>query len=128
MTSPQNAKRHRRASTRADAANPAATAEERTFARLKRALRKAERRAGDSSAIGGTGATVLKLQAPPVARLLDKGRIGTEEVRAADDIAAAFFVLRLEPVSFAAGAVAVVAVALGGVALTPRLYIGPPLS
>jgi hypothetical protein len=39
-----------------------------------------------------------------------------------------FFVLRLEPVSFAAGAVAVVAVALGGVALTPRLYIGPPLS
>jgi hypothetical protein len=90
MTSPQNAKRHRRASTRADAANPAATAEERTFARLKRALRKAERRAGDGSAIGGTGATVLKLQAPPVARLLDKGRIGTEEVRAADDIAAAF--------------------------------------
>jgi hypothetical protein len=64
--------------------------EDKVLARLKRALRKAERRAGDGSAIGGTGATILKLLPAPLARLLDKGRIGTEEVRAADDIAIAF--------------------------------------
>jgi hypothetical protein len=64
--------------------------EDKVLARLKRALRKAERRAGDGGAIGGTGATILKLLPAPLARLLDKGRIGTEEVRAADDIALAF--------------------------------------
>jgi hypothetical protein len=89
MTSPRRAKRHRRAPTDA-APESAQTAEERSLARLKRALRKAERRAGDGSVIGGTGATILKLQTPPVARLLDKGRIGAEEVRAADEIAVAF--------------------------------------
>jgi hypothetical protein len=61
-----------------------------TFGRLTRALRKAERRAGDGAEIGGTGATVLKFLPAPLARLLDKQRIGTEEVRAADDIAVAF--------------------------------------
>jgi hypothetical protein len=90
MTSPRKAKRRRRAPTGAAAADFAQSAEEKTFARLKRALRKAERRAGDGSAIGGTGATILKLQPPPLARLLDRGRIGTEEVRAADEIAMAF--------------------------------------
>jgi hypothetical protein len=64
--------------------------DDQILARLRRALRKAERRAGDGSAIGGTGATILKLLPAPLARLLDKGRIGTEEVRAADDITIAF--------------------------------------
>jgi hypothetical protein len=67
-----------------------AVEDDKSLARLKRALRKAERRAGDGSDIGGTGATILKLLPAPLARLLDKGRIGTEEVRAADDIAIAF--------------------------------------
>ena len=66
------------------------TEEDKSLARLKRALRKAERRAGDGSDIGGTGATILKLLPAPLARLADKGRIGTEEIRAADDIAVAF--------------------------------------
>jgi hypothetical protein len=60
------------------------------FARMKRALRKAERRAGDGAEIGGTGATILKFRGAPLARLVDKKRIGTEELRAADDIAIAF--------------------------------------
>jgi hypothetical protein len=62
----------------------------RTFDRLKRAIRKAERRSGDGSEIGGTGATILRLRAAPLARLIEKQRIGTEEVRAADDITTAF--------------------------------------
>jgi hypothetical protein len=60
------------------------------FARMKRALRKAERRAGDGAEIGGTGATILKFRGAPLARLVDKKRIGTEELQAADDIAIAF--------------------------------------
>jgi hypothetical protein len=103
MTSPRRTKRHRRASIDAPPSASAQTAEEKTFARLKRALRKAERRAGDGSAIGGTGATILKMLPPPLARLLDKGRIGTEEVRAADEIAVAFHAqagaLRIKPPS-----------------------------
>jgi hypothetical protein len=62
----------------------------RTFGRMKRALRKAERRAGDGTEIGGTGATVLKFLPPPLVRLVEKKRIGTEELRAADDISIAF--------------------------------------
>ena len=61
-----------------------------TFGRMKRAIRKAERRAGDGTEIGGTGATILKFLPAPLVRLLEKKRIGTEEVRAADDIAVAF--------------------------------------
>jgi hypothetical protein len=103
MTSPRSAKRHRRASTSAPAPASAQSTEEKTFARLKRALRRAERRAGDGSAIGGTGATILKLSPPPLTRLLDRGRIGTEEVRAADEIAMAFNAqagsLRIKPPS-----------------------------
>jgi hypothetical protein len=64
--------------------------DQREFARMKRALRKAERRAGDGTEIGGTGATILKFRGAPLARLVDKKRIGTEELRAADDIAIAF--------------------------------------
>jgi hypothetical protein len=92
MTSPRKAKRQRHAPADAVAADAAQTAEDKTLARLKRALRKLERRAGDGSEIGGTGATILKLSLspPPLARLLDKGRIGAEEVRAADEIAVAF--------------------------------------
>jgi hypothetical protein len=63
---------------------------DRDFARMKRALRRVERRAGDGTEIGGTGATILKFQGAPLTRLADKKRIGTEELRAADDIAIAF--------------------------------------
>ena len=62
----------------------------RIFARMKRAIRKAERRSGDGSEIGGTGATILKFLPAPLVRLVERKRIGTEEVRAADDIAVAF--------------------------------------
>ena len=62
----------------------------RTFGRLKRAIRNAERRSGDGGEIGGTGATVLRFRAAPLVRLIERRRIGTEEVRAADDIATAF--------------------------------------
>ena len=60
------------------------------FGRMKRTLRKAERRAGDGAEIGGTGATILKFRGAPLARLVDKNRIGIEELQAADDIAIAF--------------------------------------
>jgi hypothetical protein len=61
------------------------------FRRMQRAIRKAERRTGDSrDAIGGTGATILRLRAAPLARLIERRRIGGEEVRAADDITTAF--------------------------------------
>src|SRR5580704_13747486 len=61
------------------------------FARMKRAIRKAERLAGDGTERGGTGATILKFVSAPLARLADKQRIGAEEMRAADDIATAFY-------------------------------------
>jgi hypothetical protein len=64
--------------------------EDKALGRLKRELRKAERQAGDGTDIGGTGATILKFLPAPLARLVDKKRIGTEEVRAADEIAVAF--------------------------------------
>jgi len=60
------------------------------LAPMKRMIRKAERRAGDGSPIGGTGATVLKFLGAPLCRLADRKRIGAEEIRAADDIAIAF--------------------------------------
>jgi len=62
----------------------------RTFGHLKRAIRKAERQSGDGREIGGTGATVLRFRAAPLARLIEKQRIGAEEMRAADDITTAF--------------------------------------
>jgi len=61
-----------------------------TFGRLKRAIRNAERRSGDGSEIGGTGATILRLRPAPLVRLIERQRIGTEEMRAADDITTAF--------------------------------------
>lgn len=64
------------------------------FRRMQRAIRKAERRAGDgqdnAGCIGGTGATILRFRAAPLTRLIERRRIGGEEVRAADDIATAF--------------------------------------
>jgi hypothetical protein len=61
-----------------------------TFGRLKRTIRNAERRSGDGSEIGGTGATILRLRPAPLVRLIERQRIGTEEIRAADDITTAF--------------------------------------
>jgi hypothetical protein len=66
------------------------TAEDPIFGRMKRALRKAQRRSGEGRELGGTGATILKFLPAPLARLADRKRIGTEEIRAADDIAIAF--------------------------------------
>jgi hypothetical protein len=62
----------------------------RAFGHLKRTIRKAERRSGDGSEIGGTGATILRFLAAPLVRLIEKKRIGSEEIRAADDVAIAF--------------------------------------
>jgi hypothetical protein len=67
---------------------PAADA--RTFGRMQRAIRKAERGSGDGRATGGTGATMLRFRAAPLARLIEKHRIGAEEMRAADDMTTAF--------------------------------------
>jgi hypothetical protein len=67
---------------------PAAGA--RTFARMQRVIRKAERRSGDGRETGGTGATVLRFRAAPLVTLIEKRRIGAEEARAADDLATAF--------------------------------------
>jgi hypothetical protein len=57
---------------------------------MQRAIRKAERRSPDGRAAGGTGATLLRFRGAPLARLIEKRRIGAEEVRAADDITTAF--------------------------------------
>jgi hypothetical protein len=88
----------------AERAAPRPADDARVFGRMKRAIRKAERRAGDGSEIGGTGATILKFLAAPLVRLVEKKRIGTEEVRAADDIAVAFHAqagaLMFKPPSF----------------------------
>jgi hypothetical protein len=57
---------------------------------MQRAIRKAERGAGGGRATGGTGATVLRFRATPLATLIEKKRIGAEEMRAADDMTTAF--------------------------------------
>jgi hypothetical protein len=74
----------RKSATRRPAADGGA------FAHMQRAIRKAERRPRDGRPAGGTGATLLRFRAAPLARLVEKQRIGAEEVRAADDIATAF--------------------------------------
>src|SRR5262245_37471275 len=71
-------------------ARPRPGANAYTLGRLKRAIRDAERRSGDGREIGGTGATILRLRPAPLVRLIEKQRIGTEEIRAADDITTAF--------------------------------------
>jgi hypothetical protein len=60
------------------------------FTRMQRALRKAERNGQDGRTIGGTGATILRFRAAPLTRLIERQRVGGEEVRAADDITTAF--------------------------------------
>jgi hypothetical protein len=60
------------------------------FGRMQRAIRKAERRSGDGRETGGTGATVLRFRATPLVSLIEKRRVGAEEVRAAADITTAF--------------------------------------
>lgn len=62
----------------------------RTGIQVLKAVRKAERTAGDGADIGGTGYTVLKIRVKPVRRLIETGKIGMEEVQAADEIVAAF--------------------------------------
>lgn len=82
--------RRRNATELAPRHTSAALDETQSYRRLKRAIRKAERRAGDGAEIGGTGATILKFLPAPLVRLVERKRIGTEELRAADDIAVAF--------------------------------------
>jgi hypothetical protein len=68
-----------------------ATGEACPFQRMQRAIRKAERRACEIDGdVGGTGATILRFRSAPLARLVERRRVGGEEVRAADDIAMAF--------------------------------------
>jgi hypothetical protein len=66
---------------------PAPRAAACPFTRMQRALRRAEREAGEG---GGTGATILRFRAAPLTRLIERQRIGAEEVRAAVDITTAF--------------------------------------
>ena len=67
--------------------------ERRRMRQIASLLEDIERRAGDGTAIGGTALTTLKLRGSPLARLADRGRIGLEELRAADDIVLAFFAI-----------------------------------
>lgn len=71
---------------RSERREAATRAENAAVLPLKRAVRRAERMAGDGSEIGGTGFTVLKIGRSPVAWLVDQKKIGQEEVRSADEI------------------------------------------
>ena len=61
--------------------------------RIKRAVRRAERKAGDGTEISGTGQTILKQRLPPIAMLVETGEIAQDELQAADEILASFFAL-----------------------------------
>lgn len=61
-----------------------------TASRMLRAVRKAEREAGDGSVIGGTGHTILKFREPTISRLVASGKIGGEELRAIAEIEAVY--------------------------------------
>lgn len=77
----------------ADKAERVAVAEQdanRAKSRLRRAVLKVERQAGDGAELGGTGQTILKRRETPLQRLLNAKRIGPEELRAAEDIDHAF--------------------------------------
>ena len=81
------------------------TGEERKRVKaLAKLLAAARRRAGDGTEIGGTPFTVLKLANNPIGRLVDSGRIGAEELRAAAEIAVAFYTiagaLQIKPINF----------------------------
>lgn len=60
-----------------------------TVTRIKRELRQAEKASGT----GGTGATILRISTVPVARLIERKKIGPIERTAADEICLAFFAL-----------------------------------
>lgn len=63
------------------------------FLRLKRLAKELEKTAGDGREIGGSGLTILKFEGSPLSRLFDKDKIGTDELRAAEDIQTAYFSL-----------------------------------
>lgn len=58
--------------------------------RVRNFIAEAERKTGDGEDIGGTGATILKMEVSPIARLCNSGNLGNEEMQAVDDIATAF--------------------------------------
>lgn len=62
-------------------------------ARVMRQVRKAERVGGDGTEHSGTGFTVLKHRLPPVAKLVETGKLGPEGLDAAREIERAFFAL-----------------------------------
>jgi len=69
--------------------------------RLRKVVRRAEREALDKArknlkgAIDdvGTGQTIIRLQSSPVARLMDRGKIAGEELRAAEEITSVFMAI-----------------------------------
>lgn len=61
--------------------------------RIKRAVRSAERQTATGQQIGGTGQTVIKKRLAPIPSLIEAGKIGAEELRAADEILASFAAL-----------------------------------
>jgi hypothetical protein len=77
--------------------------EKRRIKSLAHILAAAQRRAADGAEIGGTPFTLLRLGNNPVGRLVDAGRIGAEELRAAAEISLAFYAitgaLQIKPVS-----------------------------
>jgi hypothetical protein len=70
-----------------------ADASDMAVSRIKRAVRKAERKTGDGGEVGGTGQTVIRLSASPVQRLIESKAIGGEEVQAADEIVRVFMAI-----------------------------------
>lgn len=64
-----------------------------SYQRVKNFLEAHERKDGEGNSIGGTGATEFRLiqfGQSPVARLLNSGNIGNEEMQAVEDITSAF--------------------------------------
>lgn len=57
------------------------------------ALDKARRTVKEPVVDVGTGQTIIRMQASPIARLLDRKKIGGEEVRAAEEILAVFMAI-----------------------------------
>lgn len=72
---------------RGDAAEREAT---RARSRVRKAIDGVERQSGNGDEISGTGFTILKRADTPITRLLTGGKIGPEELRAAEDITTAF--------------------------------------
>jgi hypothetical protein len=60
---------------------------------VKKVIADHERKSGDGTEIGGTGLAYLKFQGSPLSRLADRGSIGTDELRAAEDIYTAYMAI-----------------------------------